>query len=158
MLKAMPHILKVHSNLKLFIAGMDEGELDELIDLSQELKIQDNIEFVGQLDSDNKNCFLKHAKCLIMPSHTENFGLVAAEALFQNTPVIASKHTPWEVLETEQAGFHVINTPQAISQAVITILKDVELYRKNTSRVVEQFSWSKIAKTYKSTLLKISKR
>ena len=36
---------------------MDEGELDELIDLSQELKIQDNIEFVGQLDSDNKNCF-----------------------------------------------------------------------------------------------------
>lgn len=158
MLKAMPYILKVHSNLKLFIAGMDEGELDELIDLSQELKIQDNIEFVGQLDSDNKNCFLKHAQCLIMPSHTENFGLVAAEALFQNTPVIASKHTPWEVLETEQAGFHVINTPKAISHAVIIILKDVELYRKNTSRVVEQFSWSKIAKTYKSTLLKISKR
>ena len=123
MLKAMPYILKVHSNLKLFIAGMDEGELDELIDLSQELKIQDNIEFVGQLDSDNKNCFLKHAQCLVMPSHTENFGLVAAEALFQNTPVIASKHTPWEVLETEQAGFHVINTTQAISQAVITILK-----------------------------------
>ena len=93
-----------------------------------------------------------------MPSHTENFGLVAAEALFQNTPVIASKNTPWEVLETEQAGFHVVNTPQAISKAVITILKDVGFYRKNTFRVVEQFSWSKIAKTYKSTLLKISKR
>ena len=93
-----------------------------------------------------------------MPSHTENFGIVATEALFQNTPVIASKHTPWEILETEQAGFHIINTPQVISQAVITILKDILLYSKNTSRVVEQFSWSKIAKTYKSTLLKISKR
>jgi len=158
MLKAMPYILKVHPKLKLFIAGMDEGELDELIDLTQELNIQDSVEFVGQLESDNKNCFLKYANCLVMPSHTENFGLVAAEALFQNTPVIASKNTPWEVLETEQAGFHVINTPKAISQAVITILKDIELYRKNTGRVVEQFSWSKIAKTYKSTLLKISKR
>ena len=42
--------------------------------------------------------------------------------------------------------------------AVIKILEDVEFYRKNTFRVVEQFSWSKIAKTYKSTLLKISKR
>ena len=30
MLKAMPYILNIHSNLKLFIAGMDEGELDEL--------------------------------------------------------------------------------------------------------------------------------
>ncbi len=158
MLKAMPYILKVHSNLKLFIAGMDEGELDKLIDLTQELKIQDNIEFVGQLNSDNKNCFLKYAQCLVMPSHTENFGLVAAEALFQNTPVIASKNTPWEVLETEQVGFHIINNPQAISESVIKILKDVELYSKNTSSVVEQFSWSKIAKSYKSTLLKISKR
>ena len=36
---------------------MDEGELDELKDLSQELKIKDNIEFVGQLDSDNKIVF-----------------------------------------------------------------------------------------------------
>jgi len=157
MLKAMPNILKVYSNLKLFIAGMDEGELDKLINITKELKIQDNIEFVGQLNSDNKNCFLKHAQCLVMPSHTENFGLVAAEALFQNTPVIASKNTPWEVLETEQAGFHIINTPRAISQAVITLLKNVELYKKNTDHVVKQFSWSKIAITYKKTLLKISK-
>jgi len=41
---------------------------------------------------------------------------------------------------------------------VITLLKDVELYKKNTGHVVEQFSWIKIAKTYKKTLLKISKR
>ncbi len=158
MLKAMPYILKVYSNLKLFIAGMDEGELEVLKNLSQELKIQDNIEFVGQLDSENKNCFLKHAQCLVMPSHTENFGLVVTEALFQNTPVIASKNTPWEVLETKQAGFHIINNPQSISQSVITLLNDIEFYSKNTSNVVEQFSWSKISKTYKTTLLKISKR
>ena len=94
------------------------------------MKIQNNIEFVGQLDSDNKNCFLKHAQCLVMPSHTENFGLVAAGVLFQNTPVIASKNTPWEVLETEQAGFHVVNTPCMISMAAITILKDIELYKE----------------------------
>tara|TARA_Y100000813_G_scaffold19707_1_gene13084 strand:- start:2546 stop:3673 length:1128 start_codon:yes stop_codon:yes gene_type:complete len=157
MLKAMPSILKIYSNLKLFIAGSDEGELNRLKDLSIKLKIQDNIEFVGHLNSNNKNCFLKHAQCLVMPSHTENFGLVAAEALFHNTPVIASKNTPWKVLETEHAGFHIINTPQAISLAVITILKDIKFYSKNTNRVVKRFSWNNIAKTYKSTLLKISK-
>ena len=36
---------------------MDEGELNDLINLTKELKIQNNIEFVGQLNSDNKNCF-----------------------------------------------------------------------------------------------------
>ena len=94
---------------------------------------------------------------LVLPSHTENFGIVAAEALNQKTPVIASKHTPWGVLETKHAGFHIDNTPQAMTKAVITLLQDVESYRKNTSYVVEQFSWDKIAESYKSTLLKISK-
>ena len=57
MLKAMPNILKTHNNIKLFVAGMDEGELGELIELSQDLDIQDSVKFIGQLDSDDKNCF-----------------------------------------------------------------------------------------------------
>ena len=136
---------------------MDEGELDNLIELSNSLKIQDNVEFVGQLEGDNKNCFLKYAQCLVMPSHTENFGLVAPEALFQNTPVIASINTPWKVLNTEKAGFHVINTPEAISDSVIRLIKEVDLYSKNTNQVVKQFYWSKIAIRYKSVLFKLYK-
>lgn len=157
LIKAMPKILKNYSKIKLFIAGTDEGELDNLIELSNALKIQDNVEFVGQLEGDNKNCFLKYAQCLVMPSHTENFGLVAAEALFQNTPVIASINTPWKVLNTEKAGFHIINTPEAISDSVIRLIKEVDLYSKNTNRVVEQFYWSKIAIKYKSILFKLYK-
>ncbi len=156
-LKAMPEIIKSLPKVKLFIAGMDEGELDNLQRLILELNIENNVEFQGPLESDDKNCFLKYAQCLVMPSHTENFGIVAAEALNQKTPVIASKHTPWGVLETKHAGFHIDNTPQAMTKAVITLLQDVESYRKNTSHVVEQFSWDKIAESYKSTLLKISK-
>ena len=157
MLKSFPRILNYYSKIKLFIAGMDEGELDNLIELSKALNIQDNVEFVGQLEEDDKNCFLKYAQCLVMPSHTENFGLVAAEALLQNTPVIASRNTPWKVLNTEKAGFHIINTPEAISESVISLLKEIDLYSKNTKRVVEQFYWSKIAIKYKSILFKLNK-
>ena len=45
MLKAFPRILNYYSKIKLFIAGMDEGELDNLIELSKALNIQDNVEF-----------------------------------------------------------------------------------------------------------------
>ena len=157
MLNAMPEIIKVYPELNLFIAGMDEGELSNLKRLSVDLQIEKNVEFVGALESDDKNCFLKYAQCLVMPSHTENFGIVAAEALFQNTPVIASKNTPWKSLEEKHAGFHIDNTPQAIKESVVSLLADVESYSKNTFRVVEQFSWEKIAKSFKATLNKISK-
>ena len=156
MLKAMPNILKTHSKIKLFIAGTDYGELENLKKLANNLNIQDSVEFVGQLDLENKNCFLKYAQCLVMPSHTENFGIVAAEALFHNTPVIASKNTPWQVLNDKNAGFHINNTPESIADSVIKLLKDIDLYKKNTAMVVEEFSFSKIALDYKSTLLKIS--
>ena len=157
-LRAMPEILKDFPDLQLFIAGMDEGDLDNLKRLTLDLNIENNVEFVGSLESDNKNCFLKHAQCLVMPSHTENFGIVATEALFQKTPVIASINTPWKSLEVEKAGFHVDNDPKKIAESTIKLLKDVDSYKKNTSSLVEQFSWDKIATTYKSTLLKISKK
>jgi glycosyltransferase involved in cell wall biosynthesis len=157
MLNAMPEIIKVHPELKLFIAGMDEGELSNLKRLTVDLQIEENVEFVGALVSDDKNCFLKYAQCLVMPSHTENFGIVAAEALFQNTPVVASKNTPWKSLEEKHAGFHIDNTPKAIKESIVSLLADVESYSKNTYLVVEQFSWEKIAKSFKVTLNNISK-
>ena len=155
-IKAMPNILKSYPNLKLFIAGSDEGELNNLTNLTKDLHLSSNIDFVGNLDSDEKNCFLKHAQCLVMPSHTENFGIVAAEALFQKTPVIASKNTPWQVLEDEHAGLFVENTPSQLCKAVITLLEDVDSYKSNTFKVVERFSWDRIASVYKAVLKNIS--
>lgn len=156
-LRTMVYVLKKYPKIKLFIAGADEGELNSLKELSKTLNIQKSVEFTGQLHADNKNCFLKHAQCLVISSHTENFGIVAAEALFQNTPVIASKNTPWEILEEYKAGFHVLNDPKEISKAIIEIVNNLEFYSKNTVKLIEKFSWTRIAKKYKSILIKISK-
>ena len=55
----MPEIIKSLPKLKLFIAGMDEGELDNLQRLTLELNIENNVEFQGPLESDDKNCFFE---------------------------------------------------------------------------------------------------
>ena len=157
-LNSMPKIVKHIPNLKLFIAGMDEGELSNLMKLTKILKIEENVEFVGPLNSNNKNCFLKYAQCLIMPSHSENFGIVAAEALFQKTPVIASTNTPWSILECEQAGFHVKNTPDEICNSVLKLLNNIEFFVKNTDKVIKNLSWEIISNKYKNTLKKISNK
>ena len=53
-----------------------------------------------------------------MPSESENFGNVVVEALSQSTPVIASKGTPWKILEEENAGWWKDNDPITIGNTI----------------------------------------
>ena len=42
---------------------------------------------------------------LFLPSQSENYGHAIVESLSQNRPVIISDKTPWQNLETHNAGF-----------------------------------------------------
>ena len=44
------------------------------------------------------------AELLLLPSHSENFGLVVAEALVHGLPVLATDTTPWAALDAQGAG------------------------------------------------------
>ncbi|MGC6470828.1 MAG: glycosyltransferase [Flavobacteriales bacterium] len=158
MINAMPSILEKFPDIKLLIAGNDEGEEQNLKQLAEQLNISNNIEFIGKLNTYQKFSFLKNAQCLVVPSHTENFGIVVVEALSQNTPVIASRNTPWEILEQSNAGLHIKNTKESFAKATMKILNNRIFYSQNTSKVSEKFMWNRIAITYKSILEKIHKQ
>lgn len=151
-INAMPSILEKYPQIKLLIAGDDEGELNYLKHLIGDLSLDKKVEFLGNINDRNKNLFLKHAKCLVVPSHTENFGIVVVEALSQSTPVIASTNTPWSVLAEKQAGLYVDNTIDEISKAVVKVLDNPKQYQKNTMEVVKEYNWNSIAITYKHIL------
>ena len=96
---------------------MGDGEL-QYVNLLKE-KVSNaglkRIRFTGLVTGREKNSLLASLSCLVVPSDFENFGRIVPEALVQGTPVIASKGTPWQELETHRCGWWVDNDPDTLT-------------------------------------------
>ena len=57
----------------------------------------------------------RKADLVVLPSYSESFGLVVAEALAAGRPAIASTGSPWQVLQRESCGWWVDPTPEALA-------------------------------------------
>ena len=49
----------------------------------------------------------RESELYILPTHSENFGMVVAEALARRIPVITTHGAPWQDLEKEACGWWV---------------------------------------------------
>jgi glycosyltransferase involved in cell wall biosynthesis len=151
-----------HSDFKLKIAGNTHNPYGKtLIEKVNTLGIADKVEFVGHIEGKEKERFLAASYFNIMPSHTENFGLVVIEALAQGTPVIASLGSPWKELVAKKAGFWVGNDIKSLTKTINEILnlevKQYEEYSVNAIKLSKEYNieigiheWSKIYYTSKS--------
>jgi glycosyltransferase involved in cell wall biosynthesis len=107
------------SDLVLRVAGTGIRSYEEYLrSLVSELDLGEKVQFLGQVSGDQKQSLLANAYFTLMPSHTENFGNVVLESLAQNTPVLASRGTPWSALEENKIGLWVDNSPQYLSAAI----------------------------------------
>lgn len=65
----------------------------------KELGLERQFIFTGALNDDDKWKAYSRADLFVLPTHSENFGIVVAEALWAGVPVITTKGTPWYELE-----------------------------------------------------------
>ena len=65
----------------------------------KELGLEDVFIFTGALDDEAKWEAYRRADLFVLPTYSENFGIVVAEALWAGVPVITTKGTPWSDLE-----------------------------------------------------------
>jgi len=88
------------------------------------------------------------AQLFLLPSHSENFGLVVAESLAAGVPTLVTDSTPWRALETRHAGWCVSweKYPDALAKALRTA--PAELASRGAAGrawMDTEYSWDKAA-------------
>lgn len=96
------------SDWRLVIAGPSDspGYLEKMQALAAQLKLE-RIAFIGEVKGAQKWETYYQADLFVLPTYSENFGNVVAEALASGIPAIVSKGAPWAGLIEKEAGWWI---------------------------------------------------
>ena len=144
------------------VAGPDEGGHQRAVEAAAVAAgIRDQFDFVGPIPDQCKWEIYAQADLFVLPSHSENFGVVVGEALAAGVPVISTRATPWSELEEHRCGWWIPTGSDALAEVLpyATSLSDEE--RKNMGQrgraLIERcYSWraaaERILPFYESSL------
>jgi glycosyltransferase involved in cell wall biosynthesis len=141
-------------NLKeweLVIAGYDEGNhLKEVQAAVKRANLTNSVIFHGPVRDDEKWSLYASSDLFILPSYSENFGIVVAEALASNLPVVTTTGTPWEDLKRYNCGWWVEPNIKELGDALKEAVElpdqiRLEMGQRGRLLVEEKYTWKAIA-------------
>lgn len=133
------------------IAGEGEAEyIGQLRQKALQLGIQNMVDFCGGVYGDRKWELFREADLFVLPTYSENFGIVVAEALACGTPVLTTKGTPWAELESEHCGWWIDLDKSSMVKVLLSFLECTEnelesMGQKGRKLVEAKYSTGKIA-------------
>ena len=145
---AFAQIARGRNDLRLVLAGPDnEGYGSVVRRWLAEYDIQGKTTFTGHLEGEDRFAVMQQAEIFALPSYTENFGLVVAEAMATGVPVVISDQVNiWPEVSQADAGLVVPCDPQATAEALRTLLDDPtraqQMGRNGRKWVAEHLSWN----------------
>jgi glycosyltransferase involved in cell wall biosynthesis len=136
---------------ELVIAGPSEGghraEVEERVG---EHGLEDAVRFTGPIPDADKWDLYRASDLFVLPTFSENFGVVVAEALASGIPAITTTGAPWHELDTHDCGWWIDPgaAPLADALADATSRSDDDrraMGRRGRALVEDRYSWEHVA-------------
>jgi glycosyltransferase involved in cell wall biosynthesis len=147
-------------SIKLAIVGNDDDNYTpQLRAIARECGIDERVVFAGPAYGQDKLNWMKNAELFVLPSYSENFGVVVLEAMGCGCPVIITPEVGVAVdIGKTGAGLVVPGTPEKIGAAINSLLADPSRRRRmgEIGREVAQnrYSWTAISAEMEAAYLR----
>jgi glycosyltransferase involved in cell wall biosynthesis len=159
LIQALPAVLKVFPETKLFVIGSGPMK-DDLVTLSNRLNLADKVTYIDSVSQEKLLEFYVSADLFVLPSivnqkgETEGLGIVLLEAMACGLPVIGSDvgGIP-DIIKDGKTGLLARQKePESLAEKITKIFSDAPLRRKlveNGYQMVEKnFSWDTISEKF----------
>ncbi len=150
LIKAVPHIVKGHSNTHIMIAGAGHQE-EKLKKLAKDLRMEKYISFLGLVSDEDKIRAYNASDIFILPSLAELEGMVVLEAMACGKPIIISD-APMSASRffVDGNGFlFETKNHKHLAEQVLKLIKDENLRQKMGEKSLEKVKNYDIHKSVK---------
>lgn len=126
--------------------------IGKVIDQSiyEAIRKQSFVKYLNPTDAENLIKIYADQDIFVMPSRTETFGLVYAEAISQGLPVVYTKGQGFDrQFEDGHVGYAVDSgNPADVADKIEKILKNYEVISNNCKKAAWKFDWENICAEY----------
>lgn len=162
LIHAIPLILKKVPKIKVLITHSlkNQDKKKAIVKLAEELGVLEAIELLGRVDYNLLPAYYSISDVVVQPSVNQSMSLSVKEGMSCGTPIVTSTEGR-EQTEDGEAGFLVDpHNKEALSKAIVTILKDKKLSegmgRRGREIVMKRFSWDAVANIFLKVIGEVS--
>lgn len=141
---------------KFEIVGFDEdGSLAKAMEVARHGGFADEFVYSGSMKDEDKWSAYSKADLFVLPTFSENFGIVVAESLYAAVPVLTTKGTPWGELVSCNCGWWanvgVDGLADGLARAISATDEERAFKGENGHKLAtEKYTWQAIGAKMKS--------
>lgn len=162
LIEAFSKVKKTHPELELVIAGKKGWLYEEILAAPKTFGVENSVKFLDFVRDEDLPALYQSARCFVLPSLYEGFGLPVLEAMAYGTPIVVSNVSSLPEV-AGKAGIYVDPLRvDSITQGLLQALEE-QGTAKGKARIVEGrkqatlFSWEKAARKTLAVLEEVGK-